>query len=351
MAEPKQCTSLGKATSRTVALAFDLTGTTIVDSPSMLKKILEDKTFQTAVADALKKTGQEIMKEQAKGKPVAATDALKKFGSAAGKAAASKGSGLAAKQVKASPEFKRLEASLKELGCAFDKTPVGAFVNKNKTLLIIVGAVGALGGAVGLYYTKSGDFVGENAAKLLSGMEIKKIGAVTLKANKVEFKPSERKVAVELGAAGKWDTVKASFALGAAFKKDQLSGVNGKGNVVVDVAPRWSISADAAGAWARGEAGKPDAVSVNTAIGVKHKFSKKASLSFQVIGSFAQTEMARKGGVGGGVKFNAKNPFGPKTGASISLDARRGVMQQGMPGGFGPTRSDNSVNLKVILEF
>jgi len=351
MAEPKQCTSLSKATSRTVALAFDLTGTTIADSPSTIKKILEDKTFQTAVANALKKTGQEIMKEQAKGKPVGATDALKKFGSAAGKAALSKGSSLAGNQVKASPGFKRLEASLKELGCAFDKTPVGVFVNEHKTLLIIVGAVGALGGAVGLYYTKSGDIVGENAAKLLSGMKITKIGAVTLKANKVQFKPSERKVAVELGATGKWDTVKASFALGASFKNDQLGGVNGKGSVVVDVAPRWSISADAAGSWARGDTGKPNAVSANTAVGVKHKFSEKASLSFQVVGSYTQTETARKGGVGGGVKFNAKDALGPKTGVSVGLDARRGVMQQGLPGGFGPTRPDNSVNLKVVLEF
>jgi len=203
-----RCSTFGPAATKTVALAIDLAGWSAANSHRIIERVLENKKVQKKLAEALKKAGEALMKERAGGKSLSLGTTFGKMGSAAA-GALQKPVG---NDIKNSGKFKKLETSLTQTKCAFDNTPVGAFVNENKTQLIVVGAVAAVAGGVAMYHTKAGDTPAK-ALKLLPQLSVLTIGAVDLSVKNLEFKPSEQKVGADAKATGKWKSVQANLQL------------------------------------------------------------------------------------------------------------------------------------------
>ncbi|HLK67498.1 MAG TPA: hypothetical protein VKU19_28875 [Bryobacteraceae bacterium] len=99
---------LGDATTQVVVLAFDLFGQQLASFPTLLQKSLSDKNVQDAIQSALDSF---ILKRMAAGtgmNPLTAKDAQDLL-AAIGGSAGGKLSDAALQQIKASPEYKRLE--------------------------------------------------------------------------------------------------------------------------------------------------------------------------------------------------------------------------------------------------
>lgn len=349
-ASAQQCPTFSAAANKTVAVAIELVGGAAASSPQLAVKILEDKGVQDAVAKALKEVADQMLKEQQAGKSIDADAAMKQLKDAMSKTVEKPLTESAKKAVQAMPEYQRLQMALKQFGCAFDKTPVGAFVNKNGTLLVIVGAVGAIAGGVGMYFAKAGDVPAE-AFSLLPKLTPIKIGAITLTASKLDFKPSERKIDVDLTAAGEWKAVKASLELGASFANDQLTGARGKAELTYQLDPRTIAVAKANGAWKLGEAGKPTTYSGGGSLGLVFKLSERANLGFSLYGTHETGEASRSTKGGGNLDFTLKRPFGKGTNLTIGGGPSVGQTHPRLPDGFGPAPVDRRINFNLTLVF
>ncbi len=343
-AATQTCRSLPAAAKRTVALAIKIPGA----AHSSVTKVLEDRELQLAVANELKKAGEKLMKEQAesKGKGISMGASLQKVGAAAQK----KLQEPVVKELKKTEEYKKLEKGLAEFKCAFDNTPVGAFVNENKMLLIIVGAVGAIGGGVAMYYTRSGD-VPAKAYSLLPFLTPIKLGSVELNASGVKFKPSERQFEATIGAKGEWTGVKANLELSAAFKNDKLVGGGAKAGVSLALNPRTTGFISGSGSWKQGKDNNPDTAKGRADLGVKRKVSKRVNLQMQLYGELDQNDKNRKTQVGVGGKLKVAEPIGSQSSLSLDLSLGTGHYQSRVGSGYGARQNDHRVNVGVTFLF
>jgi hypothetical protein len=322
----QQCPSFDAAASRTVALGIDLLESTVGNSPQLLKSVVEDPKVKEAIAKALMQEGQKLMDEQRQGKSESVGSTMSRLGTAAitgGKApAASK----AANELKKTPEYRRLETGLKELKCSFDQTPVGVFVDENKTLLVVVAAVAAIGGGVAMYYTKAGDVPAKGYEAVFANLSPIKIGAVSLQAKKLEFKPSERKVDTALAMTGNWTNVKADLELRFGSKNDRIMKGGAVGSVVYTVDSATSLSSRIEGDWLRGSAGARDSIKGAVEVGAQRKLSERSSLSFHVYGTYEIGPKGETRTFGGRSGLSLQQPFGPDTSLSLrgSAESMRG---------------------------
>ncbi len=341
------CSKFGPAANKTVAVAIDLVGWSGKNSHRIVERVLEDKKIQKKLAEELKKAGQELMKEQTGGKAVSLGDSLGKIGGAAG--------GVLQKpitnHVKQSVEYKRLDSSLSQLKCAFDSTPVGAFVNENKTQLIVIGAVAAIGGGVAMYYTKAGDIPAKGLKLLPMLIPDFSIGSVDLSVKTLEFKPSQRRIGADATAKGKWKGVNADLQLGATFANDALVRAAGKGNLVLSFKPGWQATASGSFSWSRDNAEARTVIAGSAAIGARKKVSKNASLNLQLYGSYTDDEkgIAGQGGLKSNLTLN--NAMGNNTRLLLSPSYSTKVSQARSNRGLGATQTDHRVMLNLKLEF
>ena len=342
-----RCSKFGPAAHKTVALAIDLVGWSATNSHRIVERVLENEKVQKKLAEELKKAGEALMKEQASGKKLSVGGTLGKIGGAAG--------GVLQKpvtnQVKQSLEYKRLDTSLSQMKCAFDSTPVGAFVNENKTLLIIVGSVAAIGGGVAMYHTKAGDTPAKALKLLPTLLPTFSIGAVDLSVKNLEFKPSERKVGADATAKGKWQGVQANLQVGATFANDALVRAAGKGNLILTFNPGWQATASGAFSWSREDAATRSMIQGSAEVGVRRKLSNNANLNLQLFGSYADND---KGIIGqGGVKSNLamENAVGNNTRLTLTPSYSAKVTQARDSRGLSAARTDHRVMMNLKLEF
>ena len=202
MAEIEQCHDLLDSSKRVVRLAFDLAGDEAEQLPDRLARVLNSGAVQAELRKALEKVGRELLEEQLKaaksGRPQATAPDGEKVARAIGAGIYNAAPSEYLKLVKDSTQFKDLEKAFDVVLKDFNCTPFGAWVDRNKGVLIVIGAVLAVGTATAFYLTQTGDVV----TKPLSGLgkEIK-IGSISLKPQLIEFTPSERKVVLKIDLA------------------------------------------------------------------------------------------------------------------------------------------------------
>jgi|GEM_PF-3292405 len=132
---------------------------------------------------------------------------------------------------KATPEYKKLELQLSVVHTAFTASPIGVWVNQNKTVLIIVGSVAALGTGAALYLTKTGD----SMVKPLQGLgKTIEIGNIKVTPKLTSFVPSQRRIGISVAAEGDF---------GRIAWKNSVSGVTvpGAGQIKGDCSYRFVL--------------------------------------------------------------------------------------------------------------
>lgn len=294
------CPDFATAAERTVQFAVELVGGTLQNSPRMLAQVLESDEFQRAVAEALRNEAQALMDEQRAGHAITLRDALDRLVRVA---VAPKVRDGMIQEVRSSDEFVRLKRSLEQLGCAFSRTEVGAFVDENKTLLIVTGSIAAIAGAAAMYHFRTGDEVARPLS-WLSGKKILQIGRVELRTGGIRFVPSERRVEVGVAGRGRWDRVQADVELSAAFANDQIVGASSKGEVVLRIDPSTGLALGAGGAWSRAANGGGDSTRGDVSLSVRRQISPRANLSVEVFGRYERTpEPGGRGRADAGVQL------------------------------------------------
>jgi hypothetical protein len=346
-ADQKQCINLKQATVQTVTLAFELFDRTVLSSPELLVKVLESKSVQDAIRGGLESAGKQLMTQQEGGKPVEFGGTMEILARAAAKAAKAPAKKVAVDAIKKTREYQQFDAGLKEFKCAFEQSPVGMFVDKHKGLLIVVGVIGALGGGVAMYYAKAGDLPAK-AFSLVQKMKPIKLGAISLHADKVLFKPSERQVEVGVSAKGDWSTVKASLELRGSVKNDGLKTGAAKGQLVYSIDPKTTISVTGSGSWAAAEPDKRRALTGAFEVEGKRQLSMRSDLSIRIFGNYDSLPETQGEKAGVGLSYGRKDVFGKGTGLRGGIEGTTGFTQKISPQVEGAAR-DNRLMLRLEL--
>lgn len=188
--------------SQTVILSFDLVVDETENLPKRVASALQSQEMVNVIQKAFEDEAKKLMSPNATKEdqdPMGITSRI------AGKALSTAKSGVL-RQLKESKEAKDLEGNIEQLKEEFVKTPFGIWIDENKKILYIVGAVAAFGTAATMYYFKTGDSVAKLAEG--KGTTIKK-GSFTIKGTLTKFEPSTGSV----GLTGKGEYGSLGFAL------------------------------------------------------------------------------------------------------------------------------------------
>lgn len=200
-----------------VVLAFDLLDSEIAQSPERLVQVFRNPALLKAAENAVlsfaksrsptagsQLTPEEIGKLQSSvvdGVKTAATDAY-------------------LKQIKESSKFKALEKQLKNFENAAKSSAIGVWVDHNKAVLYVVGAVLAVGSGVALYITKpSGTIYGMGIRELEKlKFEVLKVGTlksgqVTVGLGSIVFDPTAERYGGKVTGKIAWERLKIDLSL------------------------------------------------------------------------------------------------------------------------------------------
>lgn len=204
--------NMGEAFGGLVLLAFDLLDSEIARSPERLIQTFKNpmllKAAENAVLNFAKSrsptassqlTTEEISKLQSSvidGVKTAATDAY-------------------LKQIKESSKFKALEKQLKNFEDAAKSSAIGVWVDHNKGILYVVGAMLAVGAGVALYITKpSGTIYGMGIRELEKlKFEVLKVGALKLSVGNILFDPTAERYGGKVTGKLEWEQLKIDLSL------------------------------------------------------------------------------------------------------------------------------------------
>ncbi|MBL8228352.1 MAG: hypothetical protein JNL98_07745 [Bryobacterales bacterium] len=136
--------------------------------------------------------------------------------------------------VKQSPRYLKFDESLGNLKSTFGQTPMGVWINSNKTELLIAGSLLTIGGAVAQYHFKTNDTVGDYFAKGVSlATRSIKLGQLDLGADFPKFAPSKRQVDFNTHAGYNFKLVDTRVELGGKVENGKLNQLDGKAMVMV----------------------------------------------------------------------------------------------------------------------
>jgi len=347
----EKCPSFGAAAKRTVVVGFDLVGATTMNFQSIVDRALADPLLQEKVALELRKAGEQLMKEQANGKGVSVTRSLSTLASAADKK--SQVSKPLVKELKATPEFRVFDKSLSELKCSFDQSPVGVFVDDNKTTLIIVGVVAALAGGVAMYRARSGDTVAKAANLVPHLTPALSLGSIDISLDKFKFKPSDQRLEIDLKAKGKFSILDTQLKLSSTFVNEKIVGAGGEANLVLTIDPRTQLTTNAKFVWSKDNTDARDTIDASLSLGGKRKLSNHTDVTLQLFGKYVDNKDGLK--YGGGLKADLKisEPLGK--GTSLTLQPSYSVEDRFMPNpqgdGFQAHQREHRVCLNAVLRF
>ena len=208
-----------------VGFAFEVTGAEAERLPARIVEALQSKAVQDAIKNALDQQAKKLLAAQTSPKPAdpkLAETVAKNLGEATFTAVSKE----VQRAIEQSSGVKKLQEDAKQVLKNFECSPVGVWVNQNRTLVYVVGAVLALAGGAAMYFTKSGDDV----AKFVEGKgKTFKLGTIEIKGQLTQFKPSSQTVGVEVGASGNWKWLKADLKIaGTAVGTDGKVTADGK---------------------------------------------------------------------------------------------------------------------------
>ncbi|HEX3879636.1 MAG TPA: hypothetical protein VHW24_21785, partial [Bryobacteraceae bacterium] len=227
--------SLGDATVQVVVLAFDLVGGQAGNLPALLEKSLVDPSVQTAIRSGLDSFLLKRMTAGTSMNPLTPKDAQDLLG-AMGSAAGGKLGDAALKQIKATPEYKKLEKAIADFQAAAKSAPLGVWIDSGVGIVFVTGIALAIGGAVALYATKTGGTVVNVAAGALKNkpFQIFKVGRFTLQGQMLAFQPDTQTLGAGVVATEKWKQLQVSLSLGVIASGTQAQQVSGQAVVKTD---------------------------------------------------------------------------------------------------------------------
>jgi hypothetical protein len=239
------------AAHQVIVLAFDLADTEIPQLPDQIALALQSPPVQAAI----KKTLLDFANSHAGsgGAALSATDGQKLL-DAIGTGVSDAASANLLEQIKKTPEYKKLEASIEAFKIAAGSSSLGVWVDKNKNILYVVGAALAVGTASVLYITKSGGPLVNAAISPLKGkdFEVLQIGTLKIKAGMLDFQPDARIFGARIASSMEWQKVTLDLKLGVLAQGAQVQKV--EGSAVVKSGPiSVTVTAD----------GKPQVKQVN----------------------------------------------------------------------------------------
>jgi hypothetical protein len=215
------------AASDVVVLAFDLFDATLPETPLLLARALQSAPVQ----DAVKKTLLDFANAKVKKGIVNGTSAEegRKLLKAMREGVVNGAQKDLLAQIKKTPEYRALEKGVTTFRKAAASSSLGVWVDRNKGVLYVVGAVLAAGTAGVLYYTKSNHLVVKSAVDLLKDreFEVLKIGTLTFKAAAWDFKPDARVLGAKTLVTKQWQQVSLDLKLGLLAQGASIQQVEG----------------------------------------------------------------------------------------------------------------------------
>lgn len=224
-----------------VPLAFDivsdgvgLVGDTIVNIDDHIVRALKNKDFQKTVAKAVREYSEKGVKDIKNGKPLDTAE-----GDAVIDAALEGFRGAVESSIKQEPKYHQLKQEANAFKNAFECSSTGVWVDNNKTTLVVVGAVGIVGGVAYMYKNRTGGKIAELSQGLLA--KAWKVGTVNLNTKVTKFQPSSRELGIALESSGKWHTVNSKFNINF-LAKDKNYDLSTEGSLTIALSTTKTIA-------------------------------------------------------------------------------------------------------------
>lgn len=335
-----------------IALGFELADGTAEKLPEMTLQLFQDDAFRKSITAALAAEGKRLSALLNQGKEVSNQDGQKVLRSVS-RAAQKSSEKWVEEQIKKSSDYKAMEKGLETLQCRFKESPVGVFIDENKGFMIVLASGLAIGGAVALYTTRSGDWVASKAAGLASKqLRFKVLGNIELGAKNLVFKPSERHVEMTTFATTKWKSVKTTLDLQVSFKEDALAKATASGEVEVDVTKRASLTGKASVGHVQPANPGEKPVVYDLSVGAKLTGGDSNSkLSLQIRGFVTQEPTRQSVGGAGDLTYGLSGGKGGAPGVNLKLGVKGGRTRTFVPGGSDQQQNTFETKLGVELTF
>ena len=215
------------ATHQLFVLAFDLGESEFTALPSQIDKALASAPVQAAIEKTLIDF---LNTTPSSDSGVMSTTEAKKLVGALDKGVSDPLSKAVLDKIKATPDYKRLEKSIKEFEAAAKSSALGAWVDRNEKILYVVGAGLVVGTASALYITKTGGGVLDTALSPLKGkkFDVLKIGKLQIQADLWNFKPDARVLGAHVFGTLNWERVKVDLKFGVLAEGAAIQQVEGE---------------------------------------------------------------------------------------------------------------------------
>jgi hypothetical protein len=213
------------AASNTVILAFDLVGDQIMNMPDELEKSLKKPEIDAAIRSVLTNF---LLARQKTGTAVFSDQEAVQLGKALLNDAGGKIANDLLDQLKKTPDYQNLQQSMNNLQKVLKSSPLGVWLDREKGILYVIGAVLVVGGATALYVTKTG--VPDVAITQLTGKSVQvfKVGRFSLEGQLLAFKPDTQTLGGALTGVEKWNKLEVDLQLGVVATGSDVKQVSGK---------------------------------------------------------------------------------------------------------------------------
>jgi hypothetical protein len=323
---------------QTVALAFELADYEVKNGPKQVLMALDSKQVQTAIRDALTEQAKLLLKQQSQHVPIDTSKASAQIAAAVGKAALGAGGEQLKLQMRQSSPYQRLERSVRNLQCAYEKSVIGVWIDENKGLLIIVASGVAIGAAAALYVTNT-EFTPADWAIQLAKDKLKTtvLGKLELGVSDIKFVPAKREIGLTAFAdASKFKFLKeARLTVNVQATDGKLTHFGGAAQTTIPLGRDFSYSTKLS----------VDPVARDYALALGLTGKVKGGFSVRILGSAAmqgdKTTLKADGALGYKTKLG-----GFPTTFSAGLGASRTITQQS-----DKTECHGQVGLSIDFDF
>lgn len=224
MAENDKCSGVLDASHESVVLGFSLVTDELTNLPARLVQAVQSPEVQTALKTALNEIAEDALKKQVSAySGQEAREFARNLVTTGAKAAGES----VVNQIKKSSKFQHLENQAQGVLDALKCSPVGVWFDKNEKWIYIVASGAALGGAVALYATRSGDAAVQPILSVLKDkpLKFKPFGKLEISGQITRFVPSKQEVGVKVFAATKWEKIEAKFSLSIQAVSSEVKAV------------------------------------------------------------------------------------------------------------------------------
>jgi hypothetical protein len=327
------CKDLPGSAVDTVLFTIRLVGYEATHGPARILKALQSPALQAELKRAILKVANENLEKQRKGERVGPRDAAATLGKAVGGAARTRAPGKLLSEIQRSSRYRRLEQSIKDLRCAYKRSPAGVWIDEHKALLIIAVAGVVVGGVTAMYVTRSGDAAAEALTKFAnSRAKPIPLGQIKLGVSDLKFVPSKRLVGGKLTVEPRHlKSVRTKLSLSVATQGKGLESLSVNYQLLVPLTSGWTGQFKG-GVGTEGYqlmlgvTGRRDGLSLDLAAQVKkdpEEFSYGAKAGLKYVTKLDGRKLEVKAGLGVDRtwKLDAPVPARPETNVALSLSA------------------------------